>query len=59
MPLPTLPDPLRRQRGFLNPNIAKFIGLSILGLGIAGALLVVYALIFINPRLPSLSYNFV
>ncbi|ONN64601.1 penicillin-binding protein 1A [Herbaspirillum sp. VT-16-41] len=54
MPLPTLPDPLRRQRGFLNPNIAKFIGLSILGLGIAGALLVVYALIFINPRLPSL-----
>nr|WP_255517073.1 penicillin-binding protein 1A [Herbaspirillum sp. SJZ099] len=34
--------------------MAKFIGLSILGLGIAGALLVVYALIFINPRLPSL-----
>lgn len=58
MPLPTLPRPhsrpLTRQRGFLNPNIAKFIGLSILGLGVAGALLVVYALIFINPRLPSL-----
>ncbi|TWC71149.1 penicillin-binding protein 1A [Herbaspirillum sp. SJZ099] len=54
MPLPTSPGRLQRQRGFLNPNIAKFIGLSILGLGIAGALLVVYALIFINPRLPSL-----
>ncbi|WP_343584692.1 penicillin-binding protein 1A [Herbaspirillum sp.] len=54
MPLSNAPAPLRRQRGFLNPNIAKFIGLSILGLGIAGALLVVYALIFINPRLPSL-----
>ena len=54
MPLPSSPASLRRQRGFLNPNIAKFIGLSIVGLGIAGALLVVYALIFINPRLPSL-----
>ena len=54
MPLSNAPAPLRRQRGFLNPNIAKFIGLSILGMGIAGALLVVYALIFISPRLPSL-----
>ncbi|KAF1043327.1 MAG: Penicillin-binding protein 1A [Herbaspirillum frisingense] len=54
MRLPNFPTPLRRQRGFLNPNIAKFIGLSIIGLAIAGALLVVYALIFINPRLPSL-----
>ena len=43
-----------RQRGFLNPNIAKFIIFSMLGLGIIGALIIAYALIFINPRLPSL-----
>ena len=47
------PSPLR-QRGFLNPNIAKFILLSILAMGIIGALIIAYALIFINPRLPSL-----
>ncbi|EJM96265.1 penicillin-binding protein 1A [Herbaspirillum sp. YR522] len=54
MPSPASSALHRHQRGFLNPNIAKFVGLSILGLGIVGALLVVYALIFINPRLPSL-----
>ena len=54
MHLSRLPNAPQRQRGFLNPNIAKFLGLSIVGLAIAGALLVVYALIFINPRLPSL-----
>ena len=43
-----------RQRGFLNPNIVKFIVFSMLGLGIIGALIIAYALIFINPRLPSL-----
>src|SRR5450830_222334 len=45
---------LSRQRGFLNPNIAKFIAFSVLGLAIIGALIIAYALIFINPRLPSL-----
>lgn len=45
---------LPRQLGFLNPNIAKFVVFSVLGLGIIGALIIVYALIFINPRLPSL-----
>jgi len=43
-----------RQRGFLNPNIAKFLAFSVLGLAIIGALIIAYALIFINPRLPSL-----
>src|SRR5450830_1225260 len=43
-----------RQRGFLNPNIAKFIAFTVLGLAIIGALILAYALIFINPRLPSL-----
>jgi len=46
--------PLSRQRGFLNPNIAKFLAFSVLGLAIIGALIIAYALIFINPRLPSL-----
>jgi penicillin-binding protein 1A len=45
---------IARQRGFLNPNIAKFLLLSLLGLVIAGALIIAYALIFITPRLPSL-----
>ncbi len=45
---------IARQRGFLNPNIAKFLALSFLGLVIVGALIIGYALIFINPRLPSL-----
>ncbi|WP_016834799.1 penicillin-binding protein 1A [Herbaspirillum lusitanum] len=45
---------LSRQRGFLNPNIAKFLAFSVLGLAVIGALIIAYALIFINPRLPSL-----
>lgn len=48
------PHNLSRQCGFLNPNIAKFVAFSVLGIGVIGALIVVYALIFINPRLPSL-----
>lgn len=43
-----------RQQGFLNPNIAKFLALSVAGAAIAGVLLVIFALVFINPRLPSL-----
>ncbi|MBB3211190.1 penicillin-binding protein 1A [Herbaspirillum sp. Sphag1AN] len=43
-----------RQRGFLTFSVAKFLIFTLLGLGIIGALIIAYALIFINPRLPSL-----
>lgn len=44
----------KRQQGFLNPNIAKFILLGGLGAVVVGILLLVFAVLFINPRLPSL-----
>jgi penicillin-binding protein 1A len=50
----TPPHTPSRQRGFLNPNIAKFLAFTVLGFAIIGALIIAYALIFINPRLPSL-----
>lgn len=43
-----------RQQGFLNPNIAKFIVLGAVGAVVAGILLLAFAVLFINPRLPSL-----
>jgi penicillin-binding protein 1A len=43
-----------QQRGFLNPNIVKFLAFTVLGFAVIAALIIAYALIFINPRLPSL-----
>jgi penicillin-binding protein 1A len=50
-PTPAMPS---SQKGFLNPNIAKFIAFGTLGVVLAGILLLVFAVLFINPRLPSL-----
>lgn len=43
-----------RQHGLLTPSMAKLMIFSMLGLGIISALIIAYAVIFINPRLPSL-----
>lgn len=43
-----------RQRGFLNPNIVKFLVLCSIGAVLAGVLLLGAAVLYLNPRLPSL-----
>jgi penicillin-binding protein 1A len=44
----------KRQQGFLNPNILKFMIVGSIVGAIAGGLLLLFAVIFINSRLPSL-----
>ncbi len=43
-----------RQRGFLDSSIAKTLIISLAGLFVVAALLILFAIIFISPRLPSL-----